>query len=657
MKCFWSINVLTLSLFVMISCSALSAQSILESPNQQITVTIDYQDQLMYSVSYKDHDIIKKSPISLIINDGTILGKNCKATKEQKRTIKETITPVVAERRSKIINHCHEVKLKLDGNYGVIFRVYDDGFAWRFYTEFDQSIKIKNEQVTFSFTEDCPIFYPEPHDEFHCSFENLYIKDKVSSIDPDLHSFLPVMVECKDSVKVLITEVDLEKYPGLWLTRDYKKPTQLIGRFAPYPLEEKIFDNRTMEATKQADYIALCQGKRSFPWRAVAIVPEDGDLLESDFVYRLSPELAVEDTSWIKPGKVPWDWWNALNLWGVDFETGINTATYMHYIDFAAQNNLEYVILDEGWSELDDLLDLNPDVDLHKLIAYGKKKGVGIILWCVWIPLDRQMDKIMPIFKKWGVKGLKVDFMNRDDQKVVEFYERCVKTAAQNHLLVDLHGAYKPTGLQRAYPNLLTQEGVLGLEFNKWSDRATPEYAVTAPFIRMFAGPMDYTPGAMNNAQKRSFHADHHRPMSQGTRAHQMAQFVVFNSPLQMLADTPSAYRQNPECLEFLSRIPVTWDQTLALKAKVGDYLAVARRKDKDWYVGAMTDWQPREMTIDFGFLPGGKYTAKIISDGINADKIGIDYKHQTHQVSTDTKMKIKLAPGGGWTAHLIPVN
>ena len=368
-------------------------------------------------------------------------------------------------------------------------------------------------------------------------------------------------------------------------------------------------------------------------------------------VYKLAKPLQLTDTSWIKPGKVAWDWWNANNVYGVDFRAGINTETYKYYIDFAAKYGLEYIILDEGWYVLGDLMKVVEGMDMEALFRYAKSKNVGIIPWVIWKTLDDQLTEAMDQFEKWGAKGLKVDFMQRDDQWMVNYYDKIAKEGAKRHMLIDFHGSFKPTGLRRAYPNVITREGVRGLENCKWGTAANPEYNVTIPFIRMVAGPMDYTPGAMINAQKRDFQAIFNRPMSLGTRCHQLAMYVVYESPLQMLADSPSNYLKEPECMEFLAKVPTVWDETKVLDAKVADYLLIARKSGSEWYVGAMTDWTGRELTVDFSFLGPGQHSIEIYKDGINADRHGNDYKKETSKVSASDTMKIKLAPGGGWAA------
>lgn len=626
------------------------------SPNGRIKISLGLEEQLTYVVAFDGRQLLSPSPISMVFGDGTVLGREPKVVEVRKRAIDETIRPVVCQKRSVIKNRCNEMKLCFEGGHGIVVRAYNDGVAYRFFTTFDKPIKVKFEQATFAFPADYKVYRTRTED-FHSSQERPYEYVKLSEFEPGSLAFGPCLVDVPDGPKIAITEADLSNYPGMWITRHQKEQTSLVGIFPAYPAKEKMDEDRNQRVTKRADFLAETQGTRSFPWRVLVIAEKDGQLIESDIVYRLGPELALEDTSWIKPGKVAWDWWNALNIYNVDFEAGINTATYKHYVDFAARHGIEYIILDEGWSNTRDLLDINPNINLNELIRYGNDKGVGIILWCVWYTLDQQLEKALSSFEQWGVKGVKVDFMDRDDQKMVQFYHRVSLATARHKLLLDLHGAYKPTGLRRAYPNLITREGVMGLEYCKWSDDSGPEYAVTIPFIRMLAGPMDYTPGAMNNAQKKNFRSIFERPMSQGTRAHQLAMYVVFESPLQMLCDTPTAYEQNPQCLEFLSQVPTTWDETRVLDAEVAEYAVVARKKGTQWYIGAITDWTPRQLSLELSFLGPGNYEAHIIADGPNAGRIGIDHKHSTRKVDAQTLLSLKLAAGGGWAARIVPAN
>jgi alpha-glucosidase len=543
------------------------------------------------------------------------------------------------------------LRLDFEGDYALIVRAYNDGVAWRWETHFAEDVVVKSEDAAFAFAGDWEVMRTNSK-TYQTSFESSYEAQILSEWEAGSLAFAPILVSVPGGPRLVITEADLRNYPGMFLTRHRRDKTTLTGMFAPYPAEEKQVDDRHIRVTGEEAFIAKCAGNRAYPWRVIGIAQEDTQLVESTLVYRLAPECALEDTDWIKPGKVAWDWWNWLNVWGVDFEAGVNSDTYKHYIDFASENGIEYIILDEGWSDTRDLTALKPTVNLKELLAYGKERGVGLILWCVWCTLDRQRAEVLPLFEQWGVAGVKVDFMDRDDQKVVAFYEGLAKDTAEHHLLLDFHGAYKPTGLRRMYPNLITREGVVGLEYSKWSDMSDPDYCVSIPFIRQFAGPMDYTPGAMNNATKQNFRAVMHRPMSQGTRAHQIAMYIVYESPVQMLADTPTAYRENPDCLDFIAKCPTTWDETKCLMGEVGKYVAVARQKGDAWYLGAMASWHKRTLDVPLDFLGEGEYEAVIVRDGINADRIGIDHIHATKTVTADDTLEVRMTQGGGYAAR-----
>lgn len=643
--------VLAASCFIS-SCKLYGSTYSVSSPSKKIRVKIQVQDKIEYSVVFQSKEIMIPSAISLTLDNGEKLGKEPKIKKTKRRAVKERIYPVIREKREIIEDHYNEIRLDFKDNYGLYLRVYNDGVAYRFFTKFKEKIKIFSEEASFNFPEDYSLYFPFAK-SFHTSFENNYTHLPLSEITSKSMGFTPVLIDIKKGPKIVITEADLDDYPGMFLTGTDGGAPFLRGKFASYPLKEELKRDRDLLVSERADYIALTEGSRAFPWRVIVIAEKDGDLVESDIIYRLAKPLKMKNTSWIKPGKVAWDWWNANNVYGVDFTSGINTETYMHYVDFASEHGIEFVILDEGWSDTSDLLKLNPKIDMEKLLEHARQKNVGIILWCVWLTLDKQLHQALDLFERWGVKGIKVDFMNRDDQKMVNFYHKIAREAAKRHLVVDFHGAYKPTGLRRAYPNVLTREGVLGLEHSKWSDKASPENDLTIPFIRMLAGPMDFTPGAMNNAQKKNFRPVFERPMSQGTRVHQLAMYVVYESPLQMLADSPSNYMKEPEMMAFLSEVPTVWDETRVLEAKVSDYILVARKKGEEWYVGAMTDWTPRKLKVNFNFLDKEIYAAEIYSDGPNASRFANDFKKTIKKISQDDTLQIELAPGGGWVARI----
>jgi alpha-glucosidase len=383
------------------------------------------------------------------------------------------------------------------------------------------------------------------------------------------------------------------------------------------------------------------------------VAEHDGDLLTNEIVYLLEKPSQFQDTAWIKAGKVAWDWWNDWNIDGVDFKAGINTKTYEYYVDFAAKYGIAYIILDDGWYKLGNLLEVTPDLNMDELIAYAKQKNVGIILWASWKTLDDQLIPALDQFEKWGVKGIKVDFMQRSDQIMIDYFYRVCREAAKRHMLVDYHGDQKPATMMRTWPNLINTEGVRGMEWSKWSAESEPKHNVTLPFTRMFLGPMDYTPGAMRNATRATFRPINSQPMAMGTRCHQLAMYVVYEAPLQMLSDSPSNYLREPEIMEFLGPVPSEWDETKVLDGKISEYVVVARRNGREWYVGAMSDWTPRTLDVDLSFLPEGNFTMDAYQDGVNADRNASDYKKVTMQVNRGSKLKLQLASGGGWAARI----
>ena len=509
------------------------------SPNNNLRLKIDIEQKILYSLGYKSKQLIEPSAISLTLNGNRILGSKPEVVEVKHRSADEQIFPPVRIKSKVIADKFNEMSIEFKGGFELICRAYDDGAAYRFVTNIDGEIEVITEEVTFNFTGNHAIYFPE-EESFQTHSERQYKYFKLGDISDKMMCYVPALVEVQDGPKVLITEADLEDYPGLYLHGSSGR--NLYGKFPAYALEDKARNDRDVPVTKRADFIAKTGGRRSFPWRVLIVAEKDGDLIENQMVYKLAKPSQLEDTSWIKPGKVAWDWWNANNLYGVDFKAGINTETYKYYIDFAAKYGIEYIIFDEGWYVLGDLTKITKGLDVEELFRYAKSKNVGIIPWVIWKTLDDQLEAAMDQFERWGAKGLKVDFMQRDDQWMVNFYHKIAKETAKRRMLVDFHGSYKPAGLQRTYPNVITREGVRGLEHSKWSKDANPEHNVTIPFLRMVAGPMDYTPGAMINAQQNDFQPIFNRPMSMGTRCHQLAMYVVYESPLQMLADSPSNY-------------------------------------------------------------------------------------------------------------------
>jgi alpha-glucosidase len=624
----------------------------LRSPDNRIEIRIRTAKRIRYDVLLRGTALLENCTLSLNV-EHKALGLEPKVIAAKERAYDQVEVPVVRQKFAKIRDHYNELRLSMEGGYAVVFRAYNEGAAYRWETSLAQSqVKVYGEEANWNFPANLVVYYPQ-EDSFFSHNERKYLPQHLAEIAPTFLATLPAVVDFAGQAKLAIAESDVDDYPGLWLRGT--GGNALSATFPPYPLKETLERDRDFRVVESADYIAATSGTRTFPWRVMGLVERDADLLTNQLVWLLEKPSQLQDTSWIKPGKVAWDWWNFNNIYGVDFKAGVNTQTYKYYIDFAAKYGLQYVVLDEGWYKLGNVLDVVPEINVEELVAYGKEKNVGIILWVVWKTLEDQLIPALDQYAKWGIKGIKVDFMQRDDQLVINFYHKVSRETAKRKMLVDFHGGQKPATMTRTWPNLISTEGVRGMEWSKWSADSEPEHNVTLPFTRMFLGPMDYTPGAMLNATKAAFAPIFNRPMALGTRCHQLAMYVVFESPLQMLADSPSNYLREPEAMEFLAAVPTEWDETKVLDARIADYVLVARRNGRDWYVGAMTDWTPRELEVDLSFLPEGGFTMEAYQDGVNADRFASDYKKMTGPVNKGMKLKIQLAPGGGWAARIHP--
>lgn len=629
----------------------------LASPDNKVVVIVNVGQVISWSVNHQADSIITPSPISLQLENGEILGAAPIIVSTKRETINESFKANFYK-KAMVNNYCNQLTINCKAGYGLVFRAYNDGMAYRFFTTRKDSLLINNEQAVFNFEKDAVCYLPFVRDlrgseQFVQSYEALYDEIPVSKMVKDSLAFLPILATAGHGKKAVILEADVEDYPGMFVTSGNRG---VKGLFAQYPLTvfQGGYNKLNTMVGKRAGFIAKTNGTRMFPWRTVVISENDKDLLNNDMIQKLSPPSRIADVSWIKPGKVAWDWWNDWNITHVDFKAGINTPTYKYYIDFAAKNHLEYIILDEGWSDDMDLMKPTAVVNVPELVAYGKQKNVGIILWASWYAVDQKMDEAFRHYSAMGIKGFKVDFMDRDDQKMVASLYEISKNASEYKLLLDFHGTYKPTGLQKTFPNVLNFEGVKGLENSKWTPADdVPHYDVTIPFIRMVAGPMDYTPGAMRNATKSYFRPNNSLPMSQGTRCHQLAMYVVFEAPLQMLADNPTAYMKEQECTDFIAQIPTTFDETVALSGKVGAHVMLARKNRSTWYAGAMGSWDAQDLVFDCSFLGPGTYEAEIFMDGVNADRDATDYKKEVIAVSATDKLKVHLSNGGGWAARI----
>lgn len=577
--------------------------------------------------------------------DGNQWGAEGKPNKSFHKSVAETIEYAVPRKYRERKVAYNEYVLSFN-DYDIQFRVYDEGVAYRFVGKKDKVGKVESEEVEYVFD---PIdsSYVLLTKNLQNWFEEQYTYKPLSQLPKDSISIIPTMTRA-NGYSVLIAEADLHDYAGLYL-----RPTGkgFEGVSPQYPSKEQFLNGtEKLYATERENYIVKCNLKRAFPWHVLGIYDSDVKILDSELIYDLSAQT-MEDYSWIKPGKALWDWWNGRNIYNVDFKSGVNTDTYLYLIDFAAANQIPYVLIDAGWSAEDDLLTLNPEVNMPQISSYAHKKNVGILLWAKWINVNRQMDEAFKEMSEWGVKGIKIDYMDRNDAKMVNFYERVASKAASCHMMVDFHGAYPNEGMRALYPNLMTREGLIGMEYDKWSTKATPVHEVTIPFLRMWVGPMDYTPGAMLNAQPSTFFPNQIEPESQGTRAHQAAMYVVYESPLQMLSDSPTKYIENKECFTFINSIPTVWDEIIPLSGRVGQYIAIARRNGDKWFLGVMNGNGYRRVDIKLDFLPDGSYSMVSLSDGVNAGVNGKDYKMDVEDVAKDKSIQCNLAPGGGFAA------
>jgi len=635
----------------------------LSSPNGKLKLAIHTGATVSWSLNDENSTMITPSTISMTLSDGKILGRNVKIISSQRSAVNDFIkTPFYKKRE--VVDHCNQLLLGCEGAYGIIFRAYDEGIAYRFFTRMKNEITVQSEEARFNFDQNDTCFVPyvrdlRGKDQFIQSFEALYTEKPFSELYPDSLIFLPVLVKGSGQKKVVITEADLENYPGMYLKSASKGSYGFEGVHPEYPMEEFQggYGKLNTMISRRAPYIARVNGTRDFPWRLVVVSERDADLLNNDMVLKLAAPSRIIDISWIRPGKVSWDWWNDWNISHVDFKAGINTKTYKYYIDFAGANKLEYIVMDEGWSDPLDLMKVSPDIDLAEIVEYGKQKNVSVILWASWYAVNQKTTEAFSKYASMGIKGFKIDFMDRDDQKMVASLYDIAQKAADYRLVLDFHGMYKPTGMQRTYPNILNFEGVKGMENVKWTPNDdVPHYDVSIPFIRMLAGPMDYTPGAMRNATQSGFRPIGSMPMSQGTRSHQLAMYTVFEAPLQMLADNPTVYMKEQECTDFISGIPTTFDSTVALDGILGKFVAIARKKNDIWYTGVLNNWNARDISVSLSFLGSGEYDAEIFSDGINADRDATDYNKEIKRVNGSTRLVVHLSNGGGWAARFKPV-
>jgi alpha-glucosidase len=649
-----------LSIFLGLLSAVTKAQKYeISSADKNIGILVEVDNSITYSVIYKGKTLIPPSEINLFFQPDIYAGKKPVVKSVSKQSINTTIIPVIKEKRSAIPDVYNELSIRFKNHLYLEFRAYNDGVAYRFGTLTDGEITITHEEASFNFRPGTIVFYPEvtkrqDADIFHTSFEEPYSKAILDTLT-SMFAFSPVLFQAEDLPKVLITESDVNDYPGMFLTK--VAGSGVKGAFAPFPLKEIISGGgfRQKLVTERASYIAKTNGNRNYPWRILAIAPSDADLLLNDIVYRLAPDAGFSDFSWIKPGKSTEEWITGSNLYGVDFEAGLNTQTYKYYIDFAVKFGFQYVMLDAGWSDVNDLFKITPGMDMDEITGYAKEKGIGLILWTQALTIESQMEKALEQFKKWDIKIVMTDFIDRNDQIAINFLYRFASECARNKFMCMIHGAPIPAGFSRTFPNMLARESVLGSEYNAWSAKANPEHDLMLPFIRMVAGPMDYEPGLLQNASKeQNVKMGFEKVIAQGTTMHQIAMFEIYESPLQLFSGNLSDAMREPELMGLLGEIPTTWDETIILKAQLGKYVVEARRNGNNWYIAGINDWTPQTFTVSLGFLKDGLYQIESAADGINATRNPQDYKLNRFSVTRNDSLTIKLAPGGGFISRII---
>lgn len=622
------------------------------SPDKKNTIRVSATDRLYYSVIYGGSEIVRPSVIGLRLTDRT-LGDSPKVRKTSWRKERGVIALPYGNTTS-LSDEYNELEIEFEGGYSLVLRAYDEGVAYRFKTRIDSEIVVVDEEANFVLNGEHSVIFPES--DTYTSWEVPYIRySSISAITEGKKALTPVLFS-NGKTSVVIAESDVLDYPGMYLK---KGPQSMKGSWAPYPKRTELgsWGNFVSVVKESENFIARTQGTRAFPWRVIIPADDDRSLIGNRIVYKLAKPLAI-DASWVKPGKAAWEWWHDAIVEDAGIPSGMknrNTDLYKHYIDFAAANQLEYLMLDAGWSDIFDLSKINPKVDVHELIRHGKSKGVDIFLWCVATAIIDDPDRNMSMLKDWGVKGVKVDFIDRDDQEAITWFEKIAAAAAKHQIMVNFHGCSKPTGLERAYPNIVNYEAVRGAECSKWDLTANPDHHLIIPFTRMLAGPLDYTPGSMRNKTKDTFEpVDPGLPSTQGTRCHELAMYVLYDQPFAMLCDAPAEYRKYPDIMRYLSAVPTSFDEMKVLQGKVAEYAIVAKRKGKEWFIGAMTNWNGRSASIDLSFLPPGKtFKAQVYTDGSNADVEASAYEYRTMSVDSKTKIDVKMAKGGGAVIYL----
>lgn len=635
----------------------------LSSPDGKLQAEVSDGAKLTLNISADGKKLLDNVEFAMLTDKGD-MGKNSTALSCDYSNHRGTIDTVWGIEKS-VKDEYNQMVINFK-KFKVVVRAFDDAVAYRFVSNLGDGKMIVNDETLNIPLSDSDKLIAHIEKGVQTSFEKPYTRLAFGELKKqNPHSVsLPLIVD-KGSAKIALVESDVSNYPGL---RVAAGKNGAVSKISKYPKAFKVKVHNRF-ASEFEDYIASTVASREFPWRAFIVARNDSDLADNQTVFKLAKPCAISDTSWIKPGSCVWEWWNNWNLQGVDFEAGINEQTYRYLIDFAAENSIPYVLFDAGWltgkdagemAETDEkLAEGKTFIDVKGLIDYAKSKDVKVILWVLAKSMEKYPQKAFDVMKGWGADGLKIDFTDRDDQTAMEFYENMARMAAERQMVIDMHGCAKPVGQFRTWPNLINFEGVLGGEVNKWSKAITPSHNIDLVFTRMLMGPMDYTPGGLRNTAKGDFSPCYNFPEVQGTRAHQAAMYVVYFAPLQMLCDSASEYLKSPEILKFMAETPTTWDETKVLEGKIGKYVVIARRHGKDWYIGGMCDWDGKEVEIDLSKIlsPDTDYKAEIIRDGANAGRVGTDFKYCVKSLTSADKLKLKMAPGGGFAVKLSPKN
>lgn len=645
---------LTICLVLLFAFEGSSQQLfILYSPDSSLRLEVNTNEKLSYGLFAGNQLLQSSSSIDIKLSNGQQLSNRLAVAQKKYSQLSESLSVPIPYRRPVIQNNYRQLELIFKQPFSVTFRLYDNGMAYRIGIRFRDSVIITNETALFELDKNADVWFAHMDkrqnvDRFHTSFEAVYKKEKLAAVADTMLTYSPATISLPNGYLLAISDAGIYDYPGMFLQ---KKGNALEAVFAPYPEKEKLMEGDFPQyvVTERENYIARTNGTRLLPWRAILVAKNDIELPANDLLYILGDQSQISDPSWIKYGKGTDEWITGINLFNVPFKAGINTATYKYYIDFVKRFGFDQVMLDAGWSDVKDLFKINPSINMEELVVYAKKKNVRLMLWTLSATLDRQLDSALKQFSKWGIASIMTDFMDRDDQVTVNFYHRIAKACADHKISIMFHGAFPPKGFNRTWPNAITQEGVLGAEWNIWSDLATPEHNVAIAYTRMLAGPLDYEPGLLLNAQKDQFRPIGKNPMSIGTRCHQLAMFVVYDSPLQIFSGNISQGLQEPEFMELLGSIPTVWDETKILQGKIGEFIVTARRKGKNWFVAGLNNSEAREIIVPLDFLKENNYKMTACTDGLNADSYGSDYKLTVEYIKAKQKLNLKMSIGGGF--------